>query len=80
MNITLSSRRSGEAAGAAAGLTALGAEARAAPQSPQKRLSGGLSLPHAAQLQGSGVPQSPQNFLFGSTAAPQRGHVMTNRP
>jgi tetratricopeptide (TPR) repeat protein len=35
------------------------------PQSPQNRLSPGLSAPHFGQRFASAVPQSPQNFLLG---------------
>jgi hypothetical protein len=35
---------------------------RAAPQSPQNRLPGGLSPPHLGQGFASGAQQSPQNL------------------
>jgi hypothetical protein len=37
--------------------------ASAIPQSPQNRLTGGLSAPHFGQELISGAPQSPQNFF-----------------
>ena len=45
----------------------------AAPQSEQNFLSGGFSVPQAAQRTGRGVPQSPQNFFPSKLAAPQLG-------
>src|SRR6476619_3466057 len=73
--MTLTSRRSGT--GSAAGTAgACGTASRAAPQSPQNRLSAKFSLPQATHCHGSGVPQSPQNLLLVAAAAPQRGHIM----
>src|ERR1700689_3887073 len=46
-------------------LDAGAANPRAVPQSPQKRLSAGLSAPHFGQRFASGAPQSPQNLLPG---------------
>ena len=50
--------------GVAAGGAAPLAES-AAPQSPQNRLSPGLSASHFGQRFVSATPQSPQNFLLG---------------
>ena len=48
--------------------------ASAAPQSPQNRLSAGLSAPHCEQRETSDAPQSPQNFLPIALSAPQFEH------
>jgi hypothetical protein len=77
--MTVSCRRSAEAgpAGAAAGVAGrFAATGAAAPHSVQNRFSVGLSLPQAAQRQGSGDPQSPQNLQPTPTFVPQRGQFM----
>jgi hypothetical protein len=43
----------------------------AAPQSPQKRLFGGLSAPHLGQTLASCAPQSPQNLFPLGLSLPQ---------
>jgi len=42
----------------------------AVPQSPQKRLPDGFSVPHLGQRFTSGVPQSPQNLLSAGLSLP----------
>lgn len=76
MNMTLSSLRSGEGATTATGGAARGITPRGAPQSPQNRLSAGLSLPHVPHRHGRGVPQSPQNFRSFATTAPHRAQII----
>ena len=45
-----------------------------APHSPQKRSSGSLAVPQAAQRSGSRLPQARQNFRVPAFSAPQVGH------
>src|SRR5213080_1490421 len=47
--------------------------ASGAPQSPQKRFSGGFSAPHAAQTAARAVPQSPQKRFPAGFSLPQPG-------
>src|SRR5262245_27765068 len=75
-NMTVSWRRSACGGGAAAIGCLPGLDPYAAPQSLQKRLSAGFSLPQALHCQGSGEPQSPQYLLWSATLAPQRGQIM----
>jgi hypothetical protein len=45
-------------------------DASAPPQSPQKRLPGGLSAPHLGQRFVNSAPQSPQNLFPVGFVAP----------
>ena len=48
--------------------------ASGAPHSPQKRSSGSLAVPQAAQRRESLLPQARQNFRVLAFSAPQAGH------
>ena len=65
-------RTAGVAAGAAPAT-------RAVAHSPQKRMPGGLPVPHDGQIAVSGAAQPPQNFRPASFAVPQLGQIKASR-
>jgi hypothetical protein len=78
--MTQTNRRSATGPGLAGVLVAAGpadAPAKVVPQSPQKRLPGGLVAPQLGQPVASAAPQSPQKRLPAGLSVPQDGQGIT---